>query len=57
MIGDTIHPEAEVVTARQTSRPRNGIWTLAYRTVNQRGKTTMTFTSSFMVRRREVPGD
>ena len=52
LIGDTIHPEAEVVVARSTSKPRNGIWTLSYRTVNQRGETTMTFTSTFMVRRR-----
>jgi itaconyl-CoA hydratase len=51
-IGDTIHPEAEVVVARPTSKPRNGIWTLSYRTVNQHNETIMTFTSSFMVRRR-----
>jgi itaconyl-CoA hydratase len=52
LIGDTIHPEAEVVVARATSKPTQGIWTLKYRTVNQRDETTMTFTSSFLVRRR-----
>ncbi|WP_431908675.1 MaoC/PaaZ C-terminal domain-containing protein [Amycolatopsis thermoflava] len=52
LIGDTIHPEAEVVVARATSKPAQGIWTLNYRTVNQRDETTMTFTSSFLVRRR-----
>ncbi|MEV5539001.1 MaoC/PaaZ C-terminal domain-containing protein [Saccharopolyspora shandongensis] len=51
-IGDTVHPEAEVVAARPTSKPERGIWTLAYRTVNQRGDTVMTFSSSFLVRRR-----
>jgi acyl dehydratase len=54
LIGDTIHPEAEVVVARPTRKPNQGIWTLRYRTVNQRGETTMTFTSSFMVRRRDA---
>ncbi len=52
LIGDTVHPEAEVVVARTTSKPGRGIWTLNYRTVNQRGETTMTFSSSFLVRRR-----
>jgi acyl dehydratase len=60
LIGDTIHPEAEVVAARPTSKPGQGIWTLGYRTRNQHGATVMTFTSSFLVRRRtgtEQPGD
>jgi itaconyl-CoA hydratase len=52
LIGDTIRPEAEVTAARPTSRPGQGVWTLAYRTTNQRGETVMTFTSSFLVRRR-----
>ena len=56
LIGETIHPEAEVVASRPASRPLNGIWTLAYSTVNQRGETTMTFTSSFLVRRRPPAG-
>jgi len=54
LIGDTIHPEAEVIVARPTSKPTRGIWTLEYRTVNQRDETAMTFTSSFMVRRRKA---
>ncbi|MDF3306438.1 MaoC/PaaZ C-terminal domain-containing protein [Rhodococcus sp. T2V] len=52
VIGDTIHPEAEVIAARPTKKPGQGIWTLSYRAVNQRGDTVMTFRSSFMVQRR-----
>lgn len=57
LIGDTVHPQAEVTAARSTSKPDRGIWTLAYRTVNQRGETVMTFSSSFMVRRRPEGGE
>ncbi|MQA07867.1 MAG: hypothetical protein GEU98_04800 [Pseudonocardiaceae bacterium] len=49
-IGDTIHPQAEVVLTRPASKPGQGIWTLEYSTVNQRGVIAMTFRSSFMVR-------
>lgn len=48
-IGDTIHPEGMVTAARLTSRPGQGLWTLAYRAVNQRGESVMTFRSSFLV--------
>lgn len=48
-IGDTIHPEATVTECRLTSRPGQGLWTLSYRAVNQRGETVMTFNSSFLV--------
>lgn len=51
-IGDTIHPEATVTVARLSSRPENGIWTLAYRAVNQKDETVMTFSSSFLVKTR-----
>lgn len=57
LIGDTVHPEAEVTAARPTSKPDQGIWTLDYRAVNQRGETTMTFSSSFMIRRRSRDGE
>ncbi|MGH3589036.1 MAG: MaoC family dehydratase [Pseudonocardia sp.] len=56
LIGDTIRPEAEVTVARPTSRAGQGVWTLAYRTANQRDETVMTFTSSFLVRRRPADG-
>jgi acyl dehydratase len=52
-IGDTLHPEAEVIATRPTKRPEQGIWSLAYRMVNQSGDVVMTFTSSFMIRRRQ----
>ncbi len=51
-IGDTIHPEATVAEARLTSRPGQGLWSLEYRAVNQRGETVMTFRSSFLVEAR-----
>ena len=52
LIGDTISVRAVVREARTTSKPENGIWTLDYSTRNQRGDIVMTFTSSFLVRRR-----
>jgi itaconyl-CoA hydratase len=52
-IGDTIHPEATVTAARVTSRPGQGLWTLDYRAVNQRGESVMTFRSSFLVATRD----
>jgi len=48
-IGDTIHPEATVTSARLTSKPGQGLWTLDYRAVNQNDETVMTFQSSFLV--------
>lgn len=52
LIGDTIYVCAVVREARPTSKPENGVWTIDYQTHNQRGETVMTFTSSFLVRRR-----
>jgi len=55
VIGDTLRPEAELVAARPTKKDDQGIWTLSYRAVNQKGEIVMTFQSSFMVRRRANP--
>lgn len=52
-IGDTIHVEAVVTTARETKKPENGIWSLNYTVINQNDETVMTFTSSFMVKRKQ----
>ena len=52
LIGDTISVQAVVREARPTSKSENGIWTLDYSTRNQHGEVVMTFTSSFLVRRR-----
>ncbi|WP_413805775.1 MaoC family dehydratase [Streptomyces sp. OE57] len=52
-VGDTIRPVAEVAEARPSSKPGRGVWTLSYRTLNQRDETVMTFTSSFLVKRRD----
>lgn len=57
MIGDTLHPEAEVTLSRATKRPDLGIWTLAYSMLNQRDEVVMTFTSSFMIVRRDTDPD
>jgi itaconyl-CoA hydratase len=48
-IGDTIHPEARLTSARTTSRPGVGLWTFAYEAVNQEGAVVMTFSGSFLV--------
>lgn len=53
LVGDTLRPEAEVVEARETKKAGQGIWSLAYRVVNQNGEEVMTFRSGFMVRRRD----
>jgi itaconyl-CoA hydratase len=53
LIGDTIHPEATLRETRATRRPQHGIWTLDYRTLNQRDEVVMTFTGSLMLQRRE----
>lgn len=51
-IGDTIHVEAVVSTARETSKPDVGIWSLDYTVFKQDGTQVMTFTSSFMIKRK-----
>ena len=53
LIGDTVHAEAVVRVARLTSRPLQGLWTLDYDVLNQRGESVMTFSSSFLVARSE----
>jgi len=52
LIGDTIHPEARLTSARPTKRPRVGIWTFDYQTLNQALETVMTFSGSFLVLQR-----
>ena len=51
-IGDTIHVEATVSQARETSKPGAGLWTIDYTVVKQDGSTVMTFSSSFLIKRR-----
>jgi len=53
LIGDSIRVEATVSSARPTSNGENGIWSIDYVTLNQRGEAVMSFTSSFLVRRRD----
>lgn len=55
LIGDTIHPEAELVASRRTRKPGRGIWTLDYRTLNQRDEVVMTFTANLMLLCRPDP--
>lgn len=54
LIGDTVHPEAELVVTRETKRPAVGIWTFDYQTLNQHDEVVMTFSGSFMVTRRST---
>lgn len=51
-VGDTLHAEATVEVARETSRPERGLWTLSYRVLKGDGTEVMTFRSSFLVKRR-----
>lgn len=51
-IGDTIHVEAVVSTARESSKPGVGIWALDYSVFKQDGTRVMTFSSSFMIKRK-----
>lgn len=51
-IGDTIHARATVEMVRETKKSEQGIWKVAYAVVNQDGATVMTFTSSFMIKRK-----
>ena len=53
-IGDTVHVEAEVATARETKKPDAGLWTLNYSVINQRGETVMTLTTSLLINKRGV---
>lgn len=51
-IGDSIRAIATVSTARETSNPRKGLWTLDYSVAKQGGQEVMTFRSSFLIERR-----
>ena len=51
-IGDTIHVEARVATARETKKPGVGIWAIDYTVLKQDGTIVMTFSSSFMIKRK-----
>ena len=51
-IGDTIRVQAVVAQARETKNPEAGLWTIDYTVVNQDGTEVMTFSSSFLIKRR-----
>jgi itaconyl-CoA hydratase len=51
-IGDTIHVSAAVDMARETKKPEQGIWKINYSVLKQDGSTVMTFSSSFIIKRR-----
>ncbi|MNW60071.1 Bifunctional protein PaaZ [compost metagenome] len=51
-IGDTIHVEARVATARPSKKPGVGIWSIEYTVLKQDGTEAMTFNSSFMIKRK-----
>jgi acyl dehydratase len=51
-IGDTVHVEAVVAQARPTKKPGAGLWILDYTVLNQNGTKVMTFSSSFLIKRR-----
>jgi acyl dehydratase len=44
--------EATVSEARETSKADVGLWTIDYTVVKQDGSTVMTFSSSFLIKRR-----
>ncbi|MEV6140055.1 MaoC/PaaZ C-terminal domain-containing protein [Nocardia sp. NPDC051990] len=52
LVGDTVHPEAELIETRPTKNPDQGIWTFAYTMFNQRSESVMAFRSSLLIRRR-----
>jgi itaconyl-CoA hydratase len=51
-IGDTIHVDATVAMARETKNPDQGIWKIDYLVLKQDGSTVMTFSSSFIMKRK-----
>lgn len=51
-IGDTIRVEARVAVARESKKAGIGIWTINYTVLKQDSTTVMTFTSSFMIKRK-----
>lgn len=52
LIGDTIHPEAELVQSRLTSKSEQGLWSFDYTILNQRRESVMTFRASLLIGRR-----
>lgn len=51
-IGDTIHVDATIAMARETKKPNQGIWKIDYSVLKQDGSTVMTFSSSFIMKRK-----
>ena len=51
-IGDTIHVSATVELARETRKPDQGIWKINYSVLKQDDSTVMTFSSSFIMKRK-----
>lgn len=51
-IGDTVHVEARVATARESKKPGVGIWSIEYTVLKQDNTEVMTFNSSFMIKRK-----
>lgn len=52
-IGDTVHVELEVSNKKRTSsRPDRGVVTFLYTVNNQQGRPVISFTMTFMMRRR-----
>ncbi len=51
-IGDTIRVSATVDVARETKKPEQGIWKINYTVLKQDGSTVMTFSSSFIIKRK-----
>jgi itaconyl-CoA hydratase len=51
-IGDTIRVIATVDMARETKKPEQGIWKINYSVLKQDHTTVMTFSSSFIIKRK-----
>lgn len=55
-VGDTIHGELEVVSARPSSKPGRGVVGLNQNVLNQAGETVMTYTSARLICMRTAMG-
>lgn len=51
-IGDTIRVNATVAMVRETKKPEQGIWKINYLVLKQDNSTVMTFSSSFIIKRK-----
>lgn len=51
-IGDTIRVNATVAMVRETKKPEQGIWKINYSVLKQDNSTVMTFSSSFIIKRK-----